>query len=200
MPPSSSSSINQSLRQSIQGDYNSTDVITLSRYLFGETNLALASLDLQTWLNKEPDAQHAALDLSTQILALAGDHPFFSEPLANLVIALSQDAARATFSTAFSTQLGDIAQSNWGRLRDARGDDGAALAAEHIRSNAFIADLLARGAATAASKHRITGLDDALFVIVGAIEVPDAQDVDVACAVQYPLHATQTLGEASAHR
>ncbi len=88
--------------------------------------------------------------------------------------------------------MGDWASSNYGHLFD-NSNESPGLIRDHIHLHRFIARLMSFLGENEHPEHRLTGLNDALFILSTSLEDhPDSHDlpdVDVPAAAQYMIHA-----------
>lgn len=95
--------------------------------------------------------------------------------------------------------IGDTTQSNYGNIFDER-HRTPDLISDHIHLNRFIARLLSALGDVENPGERITGPDDALFILSTGLEdnseSHNLPDVDILAAAQYMIHAGELFFEA----
>jgi len=196
----SSKNVLGSIRRQVCGDFSTADVNVLYDLTINSISPQLAATELVQFALQESDTRLALSDISTQILSLACESPFAHFQLAALIGSVTEDVgndipseAGEQFRSTFATALGDLAQSEYAQLQDQNVPQESDQATEYVHLNGFIAHLLA--ILKLGGSKRVTGLDDALFIITNALEEEPAK-VDVRAAAQYFIHATNILKHA----
>jgi len=204
--------INTGLSKAIQEDHDTEDVNILYDLVMGSTTPAFAAVDLVALANRTSGDQAFLLDISIQILSLACDYPFLQPALVDLVASLSRPSpssptspTRYDFVSSFATMTGDLTRANYGHLFDAASSTSTTgLIQDHVNLNGFIARLLSTVDSPEDPKDRVTGLDDALFIMSTSLEDhPNSHslpDVDIPAAAQYMIHAGALLLKACQDR
>ena len=203
------SSINNGLRQAIFEDVEENPTATLLYDLiYGNTTASLTKAEVIAITHKYKDTESFLPELSTQIIFLASEYSFLNPQLISLVECILHskpsdlpNQIRPDFISAMSTTLSDTTRANYGNLFEER-HRTPDLIRDHINLNRFIARLLSAVAGT--DGEDITGIDDALFILVvgleGHADSHNFPDVDVPVAAQYVIHAGDLLFEACKNR
>lgn len=175
--------------------------------IYGKTTPAIAAAEIMGFSRANEDTQPYLENFSMQILSLACNYPFLQSQLVCLVVSIMQippasplDEVRSCFKKSFATLMGDCASSNYGYLFD-NSNDSPGLIRDHIHLHRFIARLMSFLGENENPEHRLTGLNDALFILSTSLEDhPDSHDlpdVDVPAAAQYMIHAGELFFEES---
>jgi len=137
---------------------------------------------------------------------LACEYPFLQPQLVSLVACIMQSPPlsfsaerRSEFVLEMVVTIGDTTQSNYGNIFDER-HRTPDLISDHIHLNRFIARLLSALGDVENPGERITGLDDALFILSTGLEdnseSHNLPDVDIPASAQYMIHAGELFFEA----
>lgn len=177
------------IRDNVVGDNTTGDVNALFDLVLNTTNPALAAQDLLIYISNEPDPAYARADVSTQLISIATDLPFAHVQLSQVIASLVEkdDGIRKSLES----NIGDLVPSEMAGLRD---DQEPEKVASYVSLHGFLSRLLSLGLSS--SSNRVTGLDDALFIIAEGLESEKPLGVDVAAAAQYFIHAAQTMRKA----
>jgi len=196
----SSRDILEGIQRQVCGEFTTPDVNILYDLTINSISPQLAAEELVQFALQEADTKLAFLDLSTQTLSLACESPYAHLQLAALIRSITENAGddipskvREQFRSTFATALGDHAQSEFAQLQERKELQESDQAAEYAHLNGFIAHLLAT--LKRQGPERITGLDDALFIISSVLE-EDPPKADVRDAAPYFLHAIDVLEHA----
>lgn len=188
------------------GDFKDANTL-LYDLIYGKTTPVIAAADFMGFARANQDTQPYLENLSMQVLSLACNYPFLQPQLVCLVVSImhsppasSPDEVRSCFKNSFATLMGDWASSNYGQLFDTS-KHSPGLIRDHIHLNRFIARLLSSLGESKNPEHRLTGLNDALFILSTSLEdhsdSHDLPDVDVPAAAQYMIHAGEFFFEES---
>lgn len=188
------------------GDFKDANTL-LYDLIYGKTTPVIAAAEIMDFARANPDTQPYLENFSMQVLSLACNYPFLQPQLVSLVVSIMQippasspDEVRSCFKKSFATLMGDWASSNYGHLFD-NSKHTPGLIRDHIHLHRFIARLLSSLGENENPEHRLTGLNDALFILSTSLEdhsdSHDLPDVDVPAAAQYMIHAGELFFEES---
>lgn len=112
----------------------------------------------------------------------------------------SSTPQRSAFLSSLSSSLGDLTQANYGNLFK-NNQDGSDLVRDHVTAHAFYARLLGAVGHVQTPNERISGLDDALFILSNSLEAKETvhgnSNIDIPAAAMYTIHAGNVLFEES---
>lgn len=201
--PSLPDQVSSALRKEIlQDDQPSAESLIIFRLVNGYLSPHVAAIDLLATIAEAQDVSKLLITITTEIASLGIDYPTLHPNLIALISAIydlpSLTSQRSEFLSSLSSSLGDLTQANYGHLFE---DKSPGLIRDHMIANALYARLLNVVGHVQVPQERIFGLDDALFILSGALEneatAHEDPNIDVPTAAMYMIHAGKVFFEES---
>ena len=189
----------------LEDDQPSAESLIIFHLVNGHISPHKAAIDLLAAIARIQDHSKLLLNIVIELASLIEEYPVLHPHLIALISAVyhlpSSTPQRSEFLGSFSQNLGDCTQANYGNLFD---NQSSNLILEHEAINGFYARLLNAVGNWPSPEEVIVGLDDALFIVSGAMEneptVHENPDIDVHPAAMYMIHASKLFFEESKKR
>ena len=190
-----------SLRQEIlQTEQPSPESLIIFHLVNGHTSPHLAAIDLLITITQAHKPSELLTIITTDLASVVTEYPTLHPQLIALVSAIyslsSSTPQRSAFLSSLSSSLGDLTQANYGNLFE-NNQDGSDLVRDHVTTHGFYARLLDAVGHVQIPNERISGLDDALFILRNSLEAEETvhgnSNIDIPAAAMYMIHAGNIL-------